>query len=159
MYLAFKTIHLFCVVIFLGNIMTGIFWKLSADRTRDARIIRHALEGIIGSDRLFTIPGVIGITVFGFGAAGMHNLPMLGTGWILWSLILFSLSGVVFMAQLVPLQRRLAAVAREGAEGGTMDWPKYESLSRQWKFWGTVALLAPALVMILMVLKPRLPGL
>ena len=158
MYLAFKTIHLFCVVLFLGNIISGVLWKLRADRTRDPRIIRHVIEGVISSDRLFTIPGVIGITVFGMGAAGMGDLPMLRTGWVFWSLMLFILSGVAFMVQLVPLQRKLAAVAREGAEGAAMDWAAYEALSRRWKFWGAVALLAPVLVMILMVLKPVLPG-
>jgi hypothetical protein len=35
-----------------------------------------------------------------------------------------------------------------------MDWDRYGKLSSQWKLWGMVALVAPLLAMVLMVLKP-----
>ena len=35
LYLAFKVLHILAVVMFLGNITTGIFWKEHADRTKD----------------------------------------------------------------------------------------------------------------------------
>ena len=159
MYLVFKALHVLAGAIFLGNIITGLFWKSRADRSRDPRMIRDAMDGIIASDRVFTIPGVIAVTVFGFGAAGMGELPLLHTGWILWSIILFTVSGVAFMAQLVPLQRRMAAVARAAAEGATMDWAAYDSLTARWNVWGAIALIAPLLALFLMVLKPVLPGL
>jgi uncharacterized membrane protein len=157
-YLAFKLLHVAAVVIFMGNIISGMFWKRRADRTRDPRLIAHALEGIIASDRLFTVPGVIAIVVFGFGASGMGDLPLLRTPWILWSLILFIVSALAFMIQLVPLQRKMAAMARKAAGGGEMDWAAYEALSRRWDLWGAVSLLTPALVTVLMVLKPVLPA-
>jgi uncharacterized membrane protein len=144
---------------FLGNITTGIFWKEHADRTRDARIIAHALAGIIHSDRLFTIPGVIGITVAGIATALAGHLPLLATGWLFWSIVLFSLSGVAFGVWLAPLQKRMLKLMRAGAESGTPDWAGYQALSRAWAFWGAVALLLPFAAMILMVLKPPLPGL
>ncbi len=159
MYLALKLLHLVAVIVFLGNIVTGLFWKAHADRTRDPRLIRHTLLGIIGADRLFTMPGVIAIIVFGVGAAQMGGFPLLRTGWILWSLVLFTVSGLAFMIQLVPLQRRMAALAAAGAEGGAMDWTAYHALSRRWDFWGAVALLTPVAIAALMVLKPALPGL
>ena len=157
-YLILKVVHIVSVVMFLGNITTGIFWKQHADRTRDPRLIAHALAGIIGSDRLFTIPGVIGILIGGFGAAAVGHLPMLHTGWILWSIVLFIVSGVAFMAQVAPLQRRMAKLMHAGAESGAPDWEAYRRLSRGWALWGAVALLAPAIAMVLMVLKPRLPS-
>src|SRR2546425_958619 len=107
LYLGLKVLHLVAVVMFLGNITTGIFWKEHADRSRDPRIIAHALAGIIRSDRLFTIPGVIAIVIGGFGAAMTGHLPILRTGWILWSIVLFSLSGAAFGARVAPLQRRM----------------------------------------------------
>jgi len=159
LYLIFKTLHVLSAIVFLGNITTGLLWKRRADRTRDVRIVRHVAEGIIVADRRFTIPGVIGLVVFGFGAAGVGGLPLLRTGWILWAVVLFILSGVVFMAGLVPIQRRLAAVAASGEQAGTMDWGAYERLSRAWDAWGAVALLAPVLAAILMIFKPALPAL
>jgi uncharacterized membrane protein len=158
LYLILKVVHVASVAIFLGNITTGLFWKEHADRTRDPRLIAHALEGIIGSDRLFTIPGVIGIIIGGFGAAAVGHLPMLRTGWILWGIVLFSVSGVAFMRGVAPAQRRMAALMREGAASGTPDWERYQHLSRDWNLWGLIALLAPAIALVIMVLKPALPG-
>lgn len=157
-YLVLKVVHIVSVVMFLGNITTGIFWKEHADRTRDAKAIAHALDGIIRSDRMFTIPGVLGIVFAGVGTAMVGHLPILGTGWIFWSLVLFSISGLTFGIWVAPLQRKMLALMRAGA-AGTPDWAAYQSLSRTWAFWGAVALLAPAAALVLMVLKPALPGL
>ena len=57
-YLFLKALHIVSVVLFLGNIITGVFWKMHADRTRDLRARAQALDGIIRSDRIFTTPGV-----------------------------------------------------------------------------------------------------
>lgn len=158
-YLATKALHVIAVVLFLGNITTGIFWKRHADRTRDPRIIAHMLEGLTGSDRWFTMPGVFLIILFGVGAAMMGGLPMLRTGWILWAIVLFILSGFAFMAQVSPLQKRMAKLMRAGLERGTPDWAAYERMSHAWDAWGAIALLTPVAALFLMVLKPHLPGL
>ena len=39
MFLWFKLIHIIAVIVFLGNIALGIFWKAIADQSRDPRII------------------------------------------------------------------------------------------------------------------------
>jgi uncharacterized membrane protein len=158
-YLGLKLLHIVAVVLFLGNITTGLFWKAHADRSRDPRLILLGIEGLIRSDRWFTIPGVVAITVFGLAAAIAGHYPILRTGWIFWSLVLFTISGVAFMAKVAPLQRQLAKLARSGVESGTLDWNAYHALSKQWERWGAVALLAPVAALVLMVLKPALPGL
>jgi uncharacterized membrane protein len=114
----------------------------------------HTLDGIIRSDRWFTIPGVLLIVLFGFGAAGIAGLPIFATRWIWQSLVLFIISGVAFMAQVAPLQVRLRALALEGARGGSWDQAGYRQLSRRWEFWGAVAVLTPLLALVLMVTKP-----
>ena len=157
-YLIFKTIHLVAVVMFLGNITTGIFWKEHADRSRDPRIIAHMIAGISASDRIFTVPGVFLILLAGVGTAMSGHLPILRTGWILWSIVLFSLSGVAFMTQVAPMQRKMTALMRAGAESGSPDWNAYHAMSRAWALWGAIALLAPLGAMVLMVLKPSLPS-
>jgi uncharacterized membrane protein len=154
MYLALKTLHILAVVLFLGNIITGVFWKAHGDRTGDPRIMAHTLGGIIRSDRWFTIPGVVLIIGFGIGAAMHANLPILGTGWILQSLILFLISGLAFVGQVAPLQRKLEALAMEGASGGRWDPVAYRRLSRRWELWGAVAVLTPLAALVLMVFKP-----
>jgi uncharacterized membrane protein len=154
MYLFLKLLHIVAVVLFLGNIIVGIFWKAIADKTRDPRIIAFTMDGIIRADRIFTVPGVILILIGGFGAAGIGRLPMLGTPWILWSIILFTISGIAFMGWLVPIQKKLRAVAAGAGDASKMDWAAYERLSSQWKLWGLIALVTPLIAMVLMVMKP-----
>jgi uncharacterized membrane protein len=101
---------------------------------------------------------VIGIVVGGVAAAVIGNLPILATGWILWPIILFSISGIVFGVWVAPLQRRIADVAR-AAESSAQAWDSYQALYKRWEMWGLLALITPAIAMAIMVLKPSLPGL
>ncbi len=153
LYLIVKAVHVVSVVLFLGNIITGVFWKAHGDRLGDARARAQALAGIIQSDRWFTIPGVVLIIASGVYAAMLGGLPLLHTKWIVWSLVLFGISGAVFMIWVAPLQKKLLALAQAGI-GGAFDEPAYRRLSRQWEFWGAVATLTPLAAVFLMVLKP-----
>ena len=92
MHLIVKLVHVVAVVLFLGSVIMGLFWHAHAARTKDAKLLAHAMDGIIKSDRLFTVPGVIAILASGVVAAYYGSYPLLHTGWILWSLILFSVS-------------------------------------------------------------------
>jgi uncharacterized membrane protein len=159
LYLTLKALHVIAVVMFLGNITTGLFWKEHADRTRDPRLIAHALAGIIASDRIFTVPGVLLITVAGLTTAIVGGIPLLRTGWVVWGIVMFALSGVAFMGWVAPLQKRMLKLMQTGVESGAPDWAAYARLSRVWGLWGAVALLLPLAVLILMVLKPPLRGL
>ncbi len=154
MYLWLKLFHVAAVVMFLGNIVTGLFWHSHAARTRDPRLLAHTMEGIIRSDRLFTVPGVIVITVAGFLAALHRGYPILRTGWIAATIVLFSLSGWAFMARVVPLQRALRDLAREGAASGSFAYDRYHALARRWEVWGALALATPVAGFVLMILKP-----
>jgi uncharacterized membrane protein len=154
LYLWVKLLHVAAVVVFLGNITTGLFWHAHAARTRDPRLLAHAVDGIIRSDRLFTIPGVVVIIVSGVVAAFIGGLSILRTPWILWSLVLFAVSGLVFVLRVAPLQVQLRALAQAGAEQGALDWGRYRRLARTWEMWGAVALLTPLAALVLMVLKP-----
>jgi uncharacterized membrane protein len=144
---------------FLGNILSGVFWKLQADRSKNPLIIAHTFRAIIRSDRWFTIPGSVVIVLAGVAAAIVGRIPILGTGWILWSLVLFTISGLAFMFRVAPLQTQLAALAGAAAESGQLNWSAYHSMARRWEIWGAVALMTPLAAMALMVLKPSLPSL
>jgi len=157
-YLGLKVIHVASAMVFLGNIVLGLFWKAHADRSKNPVIIAHTMDGIIRSDAVFTVPAVFVIVLGGIGMGIEQHYPILGTGWIFWSIILFSISGLAFGFQVVPLQTRMRAVAREG-DGTKFDWTAYRQLSRRWEIWGIVALAAPAIAFAMMVFKPELPGL
>lgn len=156
MYLWMKLIHVLAVVLFLGNIITGVFWHRHAAKTRDPRLLAHAMDGVIRSDRWFTMPGVIAIIATGVFAAVQAGLPLLRTGWIAWSLALFGVSGLAFMFRVAPLQRRLHGLAAAGASSGSFDYAAYHRLALQWELWGAVATGTPLAALALMVLKPAL---
>jgi uncharacterized membrane protein len=148
-YLIFKTLHILFAVLFVGNIIVAIFWKLYADKSGDPKIISNTLRGIIKADKIFTMPGVIGLLIFGFAGQGVGRIPI-ETAWILWSIVLYVVSGAAFMIKVSPLQKKMLAVA----EGGSFDNEKYRSLSLDWNIWGTLAVIAPLIAVILMVFKP-----
>ena len=156
-YLVLKLVHVVAVVAFLGNISTGLFWKAIADRSGKSEIVAHTLRGIILSDRLITIPSIIVILIAGFGAASIGGWTILGTGWILWSLILFIIAGIAFVP-VSRAQRELADLAESGGPGFVAS-VAYRRLSHRWELWGGIALLAPLLAVVLMVLKPALVAL
>jgi uncharacterized membrane protein len=153
MYYLLQVIHVFAVIVFMGNVITGLFWKFHADGTRDPLIVAHTMRGLIRADRWFTIPGVVVITAAGVLAAVQAGLPLLRTGWILWSIVAFSLSGIAFAWKVGPLQKELLALS---TVPGELDWAMYRSKSLQWELWGLFATLTPAAAVVLMVWKPDL---
>ena len=153
-YLSLKFLHIVGAILFLGNITTGVFWKAHADRSRDPRIIAHALDGIIRSDQLFTMPGVIMIVAAGFAAAIVGGIPLLRTEWLAGGILLLTIAGIAFGSRVAPLQRQLRDLARANTDPATFDWPAYERLSRAWAIWGAIALLTPLVAAALMVFKP-----
>jgi uncharacterized membrane protein len=144
MYLWLKFLHVLAVVMFLGNIVTGVFWHRHALRTRDPKLLAHAMDGVRRSDRLFTMPGVFLILGSGIWAA------------IQWTIVLFAVSGITFGTRIAPIQKQLHAFAEAGTRRGAFDLAAYERLSKRWEFWGWVAIVTPVAGVALMVLKPAL---
>jgi uncharacterized membrane protein len=151
MYDFFKFIHVLSVIIFLGNITIGVFWKQFAEKKKDPKEIAFTFQGIIKADRVFTMPSILGILVGGFGAAGIGYLPILETGWIMWSFILLIISGAVFMSKVVPVQKKIFALASDEAK---FTWDEYNRLVKDWNLWGTVATISPYIAVVLMIFKP-----
>ena len=154
MYLLLKTVHVLAVVIFLGNIITGLFWKAHADRTGDPRLQAHAMAGIIRSDAWFTIPSVLIIIASGVALSSQAGLPLIATDWIFVALIAFALSGLLFGIFLAPLQRRILGIAQAAQPGEAWPSADYRRLSRTWELIGLVAIALPLGALALMVLKP-----
>jgi uncharacterized membrane protein len=154
MYLWLKLLHVAAVIAFLGNITTGLFWHAHAARTRDPRLIAHAMDGIIRSDRIFTVPGVVLIVISGIATAIIGGYPIVRTPWILWSLVLFTISGLVFVARVAPLQKELRALAQSSADAASFDGAAYQAVAHRWERWGALALVTPIAALVLMILKP-----
>jgi len=156
-YSIWKILHLFFVLMFLGNIITGLFWGQYAHRTKDFEFIGKIFRGIIKSDRIFTIPGIIGLTTAGIFGAMNGGYSLLRTGWIFWSLVLFSVSGIIFI-WLAPMQKKICEFVEEN-KFSDETWDAYKGMFFKWDLLGILATITPLVAFVLMVLKPDWPGL
>lgn len=152
-YLWLKTVHIVGAVLFLGNIIVTGWWKVMADRTRDPRVVAFAQRQVTLTDYVFTLGGVL--LVLGTGLANVHlsGLRYADNPWLEWGVGLFIASGVIWVAVLVPLQARLARLARGFGDGRAPIPQEYWRLCRRWNFWGVLATLLPLAVLYFMVFK------
>ncbi len=125
MYIYLKFVHLFGVVLFVGNIITAALWKTRADRSGDLATV-----------------------VFAQRTVALH-----GIHWLEWGQLLFWISGLIWILVLVPTQRRLVAASEAGRKAGALP-PEFARLSTRWAMWGGIATLLPIIVLFLMVTKP-----
>lgn len=157
LYLALKFLHIVAAIIFVGNITTSAFWAAQAHKSRDLHLIASTFDGIIRADRVFTMPAVLGLLVSGIAAALIGGLSIFGTGWILWGIALFIITGMIFGRLVAPVQHAIASLA-QGADANEDNWGTYENLYNRWRLWGYVALAVPVAAVAIMVFKPPLPA-
>ncbi len=67
MYTWLKFLHLFGVVLFVGNIITAALWKTRADRSGDLATIAYAQRTVALADWVFTLPGILLVVIGGYG--------------------------------------------------------------------------------------------
>ena len=151
-YLALKSLHILGVVLFVGNIVVTGWWKVMADRTRHPAIVAFAQRQVTMTDWLFTFGGSTLVVVGAYANVYLHDLP-LDAPWLVWGQALFFLSGLLWVAILIPLQIRLARLARGFAGGGAIP-DEYWRLNRVWLWVGILATVLPAANLYFMVFKP-----
>lgn len=152
-YDAYKVVHLFGVVLFLGNIIVTALWKLMADRTGDPRIIAYAQRLVTITDWLFTGGGVVLILVGAYGMAAVAGLDLRGPTWLVWGQALFVASGLIWAFILIPTQIAQARQARAFANGNAIPG-RYWQHNRRWAIWGAIATIVPLANLYFMVFKP-----
>jgi uncharacterized membrane protein len=152
-YNAFKVVHLFGVVIFLGNIIVTALWKVMADRTDNPRIIAYAQRLVTLTDWIFTAGGVAFLVVGAYGMALVADLDLRGTTWLVWGQLLLAISGLIWVLILIPTQIAQARQARVFDSGGLIP-DTYWRYNRRWVIWGVIATIVPLANLYFMVFKP-----
>ncbi len=149
-------LHITGAVVFLGNIIVTAAWMLMAERTRSVNVIHFSARAVMRADLLFTLPGVLLVLVNGLvmvfdrwgGREAIYQLS-----WISAALWLFTASGVIWVAILIPAQHRMVLFSDPS------DYPdsppsEFSSALRRWYFWGALAIALPLCSLYLMVNKP-----
>ncbi|WP_316568887.1 DUF2269 domain-containing protein [Neobacillus sp. YIM B06451] len=146
------TLHLIGVVLFVGNIITAAFWKIRADLKKNPVEIHSAVKNVMLADYIFTIPGLVLIIVSGSIMAARAGMPMSGFNWLMLSLILFAITGIIWAVILIPMQLKMIRYSADSIESGTIS-KDYQDSSRWWAVFGIAATLLPLVILYLMVMK------
>lgn len=146
-----KFLHVTGVVMLMGNITVTAIWKFFADRDGRPQVLSYAQKMVTYTDWSMTVWGVALIIGGGYVMAISAGFP-LGQGWLLWSQILFVVSGLIWLLVLVPIQVKQARLAKSFAAGDVGE--AYRSLSRRWLAWGIVSTGPLVVATWLMIAKP-----
>jgi uncharacterized membrane protein len=152
-YLWMKALHLFGVIMFLGNLVISSWWKIMAARTRNPVIITFAQHQATFADRLFAGGGLLLMLIGGPGNVMQHHLDFLHIFWLKWGFWLFVAVGMIWGAILVPLQIAQSRMARQFAAGGKIP-ARYWKLERLWQAFSLLATLLVLMSIYWMVFKP-----
>jgi uncharacterized membrane protein len=153
MYPYIKLLHIFGGILFLGNIVVTAVWKTLADRTSNPQVIAYAQRLVNKTDGFFTAPGALLVLVTGVTMAMIGGPALYHTPWVMWGAGLFSLAGVVWLAVLVPVQRKQARLADGFANGGNIP-DAYWRLARRWAVFGSIATVLAVMTLWAMVVRP-----
>ncbi|WP_438447203.1 DUF2269 family protein [Gorillibacterium sp. sgz5001074] len=146
-------VHILGVVMLVGNALTAAFWKIRADREEDMGHSLRVAKNIMVADYLFTLPSIVMILWSGHVLAAESGYSVFEWSWLGVSYGLFALSGVLWMAALLPAQVKMIRQAERSLREGRWT-AEYRRASAAWNAYGIAATLAPLAAMVLMVWKP-----
>ncbi len=148
-YQIWKLLHIIAVIVFFGNITISRFKKNNAEKSKDKIKLSDTFKNILNFDRILTMPSATGVVIFGLGTAMQGNYSLIETSWIFWSIILLIISAYAFMSKIIPIQRQIIKTLN----ADNFSWDDYNSLSKKWNLWDSIAIITPYLAVVLMVLK------
>lgn len=146
-------LHIAGCVLFLGNIITAAFWKVRADLKGDPAEIHNTVKNVMLADLVFTLPGLLLIIISGVVMAVQAGYGMDGISWLMASLILFGITGILWAGFLIPLQKGMIRHSMQSIRDGVIS-AGYKRASTYWAVGGTIATLLPIVILYFMVSKP-----
>jgi uncharacterized membrane protein len=151
-------LHLLGTVAFFSNLIAALFWQARASRDRHPAVVAFAFRTLNAGDSWITPIAVATLLASGVGLALVSGRSILGTGWLLWSTAAFLGSGLVFVARVLPAQRRLARWTANEAAAGRLDRERYAWEARRWAHPAHSSLGLATIALLLMITKPDLPA-
>ncbi len=155
-YDSLKILHLFGIILFMGNIIITGWWKVMADRTGDYRVIAFAQRQVTVTDWIFTFGGVVILAVAAFGMVFHMNENIMEEiseqRWLWWGYALFITSGIIWAVILIPMQIIQARMANRFATTGEIP-ERYWLYGKVWLWFGILATVIPLINIYWMVAK------
>ena len=146
-------IHVIAAVVYLGNLITAAFWKTRADRSGSLEAMAVTSRLVVLSDCFFTGPGLAVLMATGILIVSQTGWHRFQEPWLAASFVMLVVTAIIWLAVLIPLERKMLQLAREGVSRGVVD-PAYRRTSRLWAIFGGIATLLPMIILFLMVIRP-----
>jgi uncharacterized membrane protein len=153
LYDVLKFLHITGIVMLLGNVTATAIWKFFADRSRDPVVLAFAQKLVTYTDWSLTFWGIVLTVAGGYGMVYVAGIDPFGAAWLVWTQVMFVISGVIWAGLLVPAQIRQARLAK-GFRAGSAIPEAYWRDTRLWLFWGLVGTVPLVAAVWLMVVKP-----
>lgn len=131
-----RGLHAIGAVLLLGNVVVTGFWAYLLYRARPAVPFRPVARAILWADLIFTGVGGVMLTVTGILLIQARGYPVLETPWLLKGIVALAVSTTIWLAMLLPDQRRLERL--DAADEGQL-----RRLFTRWMFvgWGATVVL------------------
>ena len=153
-YLILKSVHIFGVMLLMGNIIVTAWWKFMANKTKDPSVIAFAQRQVTLTDFVFTAPGALLAITAGDSMAYGFMSNTWDVQWLTWGRCLFIASGIIWITVLIPTQIKQARMARTFIANKSIP-NEYWKLSKRWNIFGAIAVLLPLINIYWMVFKPK----
>ncbi|MGY5119282.1 hypothetical protein ACWC2H_26075 [Streptomyces sp. 900105755] len=139
-------VHVLAAIVAIGPVtVAASMFPPAARRAIEAPDDVRAAETVQLLHRICRVYAVVGVAVPAFGFATASNMHVLGSAWLITSIVLTALAAVVLAALVLPRQ---SALVEAGAGGGTR-----RMTVRLAMFTGVFNLLW-AVVTVLMIVRP-----
>jgi uncharacterized membrane protein len=151
-YFALKFLHVIGAAVLLGTGAGIAFFMLLTHRTGNAATVAGVARIVVVADFLFTATAVVAQPITGAALASIVGYSLLDR-WILWSIVLYLVTGA-FWLPVVWMQMRMRDLAAAAACEGKPLPEEYHRLFHVWFAFGFPAFAAVLAIFWLMIARP-----
>ncbi len=150
-----RFLHIVAATLFFANAVVGMLWEQRSLASGSKEVILHTYNTVASLDARLSSPLII-LSVLGGLSLSVHMGDLWQIGWLSVGLLLFLLSGTLWLVTDIPTQHKIKRlVSSLRAEDQTLPDELVRLLRMRW--WISMAGVVPlVIVFILMVYKPEI---
>ena len=154
LYFVLKYLHIVGAAVLLGTGAGIAFFMLAAHLGGKPTVIAGVARIVVIADFIFTATAVVVQPVTG-SLLALHVGYSFWDGWIVWSMVLYVITGALWLP-VVWMQMRLRDLASAAAADGSPLPDEYHRIFWLWFAFGIPAFVAVAAILWLMIAKPQI---
>jgi uncharacterized membrane protein len=154
LYFVLKYLHIVGAAVLLGTGAGIAFFMLAAHLGGKPTVIAGVARIVVIADFIFTATAVVVQPITG-ALLALHVGYSFWDGWIVWSIVLYVITGALWLP-VVWMQMRLRDLASAAAAIGTPLSDEYHRIFWLWFAFGVPAFAAVAAILWLMIAKPQI---